>query len=72
MQGHTSRPTGYIVRRLVDQGNSKVGLDKGEEHDMSFEGFGLGWEADEVARCLRGQLQHSPFRVRVADTVQME
>ena len=25
-------------------------------HDMKFEGFGLSFEADQVARCLRGEL----------------
>lgn len=57
MQGHTSRPQKYIIRRLIDPkaGNGEFHPD--EVVDMSFDGFGLYWEADAVARCLKGQSQ---------------
>ncbi|WVR07379.1 hypothetical protein IAU60_004420 [Kwoniella sp. DSM 27419] len=53
VHGHTSRPQKYTIRLLVDP--SKEGYDHHPDQvvDMSFGGFGLYWEADAVARCLR-------------------
>ncbi len=54
VQGHTSRPQKYIIRRMInpEAGDGKFHPD--QIVDLSFEGFGLFWEADEVARCLKG------------------
>lgn len=58
VQGHTSRPTSFVVRKYS---NPAVQIRQPEEylpeekHDYKFEGFGLFWEADAVARCLKGE-----------------
>lgn len=37
--------------------------------DLSFEGFGLYWEADQVARYLRGELVVAPSEPQSDDTI---
>lgn len=51
---HTSRPQSYVIRRLADPAACKRNFLPDEVVDMSFDGFGLYWEADAVARCLKG------------------
>lgn len=43
-----------------------------EAHDLSFGGFGLYWEADAVARCLREGLLESPDMPLEETTMTME
>ncbi|WWC63118.1 uncharacterized protein I303_105718 [Kwoniella dejecticola CBS 10117] len=59
VQGITSRPQSYIIRRLKDP--SKEGGEYLEDElvDMSFEEGGLVFEADHVARCLKDGLIES-------------
>ena len=56
VQGSSACPKKYIIRRMIDpsKGDGKFLPDK--VIDMSFEGFGLFWQADAVARCLKGRL----------------
>ncbi|KAK4685059.1 hypothetical protein P7C73_g5098, partial [Tremellales sp. Uapishka_1] len=58
VRGHTSRPQSYVVR-LWDDPKARTFLPD-KVVDMAFEGFGLYWEADEVARNLRDGLLESP------------
>jgi dihydrodiol dehydrogenase / D-xylose 1-dehydrogenase (NADP) len=51
----TSRPLKYIVRKLVNPEKEDRVFHADEVHDHTFDGFGLYWEADAVARCLRGE-----------------
>jgi hypothetical protein len=53
----TSRPLKYIVRKLVHPEKEDRVFHPDEVYDHTFEGFGLYWEADAVARCLRGEQQ---------------
>ncbi|ORY35372.1 hypothetical protein BCR39DRAFT_509126 [Naematelia encephala] len=61
VQGYTSRPQKYIIHTYPEQGE---GEGKSEPKDilvdMSFDGFGLYWEADAVARCLKDGLLECP------------
>lgn len=70
--GLTSRPQGYLVRRLVDPSKEGRNFQSDETHDLSFEGFGLYWEADAVARCLRDGLLESPDMPLKETTMTME
>jgi dihydrodiol dehydrogenase / D-xylose 1-dehydrogenase (NADP) len=57
--GIACRPNKYTIRRKVEKAKDS---DKGYEEevvDMDFPGFGLYWEADAVARALRGTHQAS-------------
>ncbi|TYJ56061.1 hypothetical protein B9479_003171 [Cryptococcus floricola] len=60
VQGHTSRPQSFTIRRLVDPEEEGGEWQEDEQVDMSFDGFGLYWEADEVARCLSKGLLECP------------
>ena len=55
VQGHTSRPQSYIIRKLKEPLTDRSEFHPDKVIDMSFGGFGLYWEADEVARCLKGK-----------------
>jgi hypothetical protein len=55
IQGYTSRPQKFVIRRLVNPAGEDRVFHPDELHDHSFDGFGLYWEADAVARCLRGE-----------------
>jgi len=46
---HTSRPQSYVIRRLADPAACERNFLPDEVVDMSFDGFGLYWEADAVA-----------------------
>jgi hypothetical protein len=57
IQGHTSRPQSYTVRKYREptkQAQGKESFHEDEVHDHKFDGFGLFWEADAVARSLKG------------------
>lgn len=59
VQGHTSRPQSYTLRKYrqpTKQAQGKESYDEDEQHDHRFDGFGLYWEADAVARSLKGML----------------
>ncbi len=56
VQGFTSRPTKYTIKRLINPEKENGKFHPDEAIDLSFEGFGLYWEADAVARNLRGGL----------------
>lgn len=63
VSGHTSRPQTYAVRKHKDPSKPARTTDSfsdPELHDHSFEGFGLYWEADAVARCLSKGLKECP------------
>ncbi|WVQ74807.1 hypothetical protein IAR50_004413 [Cryptococcus sp. DSM 104548] len=60
VQGITSRPQSYTIRRLVDPEKEGGEWQEDEQVQMDFEGFGLYWEADEVARCLEKGLLECP------------
>jgi dihydrodiol dehydrogenase / D-xylose 1-dehydrogenase (NADP) len=51
VQGMACRPSKYIIRRFAEKEDEES---TEELIDMSFDGFGLYWEADAVARCLKG------------------
>ncbi|OCF37777.1 dimeric dihydrodiol dehydrogenase [Kwoniella heveanensis BCC8398] len=53
VHGYTSRPTGYTIRRFIDPESEGAKCHPDEEVKHDIQGFGLYWEADEVARCLR-------------------
>ncbi|ORX38668.1 hypothetical protein BD324DRAFT_608065 [Kockovaella imperatae] len=72
VQGHTSRPVGYTVRRLIDPSRSDGKYHPDEVHDMGFEGFGLSWEADQVARCLKAGLTECPTMLHKETQMTME
>lgn len=72
MHGHTSRPQKYTVRKLKEptkeHNGSESGFSPDEEHDHSFDGFGLYWEADAVARCLKEGRTECP-QMTLAETL---
>ena len=57
MHDSTPRPFTFAIKRYVEnpvKGSSKY--EPEEIVDKTFDGFGLFWEADAVARCLKGML----------------
>ena len=62
VQGHTSRPQSYTIKKYRNPAKQAQGAEDfqaDQVHDHKFEGFGLYWEADAVARALRGELSGS-------------
>lgn len=53
--GHTSRPSGYIVRKFKDPSDENSGFLPDEKVENDFSAGGLGYEADAFARCLKGE-----------------
>jgi hypothetical protein len=65
VQGHTSRPQSFTIKKHRDPTKQAQGPESyhaEEKHEHKFEGFGLYWEADAVARTLRGELEIRLFR----------
>ncbi|WWD18925.1 hypothetical protein CI109_103381 [Kwoniella shandongensis] len=60
VHGYTSRPTGYTLKRLANPEDEGGKFLPDENVDMDFDGFGLYWEADQVARCLKDGLLECP------------
>ncbi|KAK8854925.1 hypothetical protein IAR55_003664 [Kwoniella newhampshirensis] len=60
VQGYTSRPQKYILRLFAKPEKEGGAFLPDETIDMSFDGFGLYWEADAVARCLKDGLTECP------------
>lgn len=56
---YTSRPQRFVIRRYADRSSGQRYLPD-EVVDHSFDAFGLCWEADAVARCLKDGLLESP------------
>ena len=55
----TSRPDAYTIRKYTDPKSAALHavekrFGKEERHEFEFQGVGWNWEADAVARCLRG------------------
>lgn len=71
VHGFTSRPQKYTFRRLLNP-EIEDGNYEDETIDMSFDGFGLYWEADAVARCLRDGLKECPSMPHAETTMTME
>ncbi len=61
VHGGASRPDGYTIRKYKNPKSAGVhdvsGIyeDKQEKVNFEFKGVGWNWEADAVARCLRGE-----------------
>ncbi|WVN90151.1 uncharacterized protein L203_105387 [Cryptococcus depauperatus CBS 7841] len=72
VHGHTSRPQKYRIRRLSDLEKEDGGYLPDELVDMSFDGFGLYWEADAVARCLQEGLLENPVMPHAETLMTME
>jgi hypothetical protein len=53
--GHTSRPTGYIVRKYKDPSEETATFLPDEVYEDDFKHGGLGYEADAFARTLKGE-----------------
>nr|WPS94661.1 dimeric dihydrodiol dehydrogenase [Naematelia aurantialba]WPS94686.1 dihydrodiol dehydrogenase / D-xylose 1-dehydrogenase [Naematelia aurantialba] len=62
VQGHASRPQKYIVRTFADPASEDNKEGKEILFDMTFDSFGLYWEADAVARCLKGEIKTTRAR----------
>ncbi|WWD02469.1 hypothetical protein V865_000509 [Kwoniella europaea PYCC6329] len=60
VQGITSRPQSYIIRRLADPSQENGKYLEDELVDLPFDEGGLVFEADHVARCLKDSLVESP------------
>ena len=60
VRGSTSRPDSYKIKRYAHPTEETLHSDADDEwledenHSMKFDGVGWNWEADEVARCLKG------------------
>lgn len=52
---HSARPESFVFRRFKDASKGAGGGVDEQAFDHNFEGFGLMFEADEAARCLRGE-----------------
>ena len=72
VRGATARPTGYTIKRFANPTEERLHSEGDtndmlpEEHfDRKFDGVGWNWEADDVARCLKGESQ----RFRIAHSV---
>jgi hypothetical protein len=52
--GHTSRPSGYIVRKYKDPKDENSTFLPDEVYENDFKHGGLGYEADAFARTLQG------------------
>lgn len=52
VQGSAPRPETYVIRRFAGADGVKP---DDERLGSGFDWFGVYWEADAVARCLRGQ-----------------
>jgi hypothetical protein len=52
--GHTSRPSGYIVRKYKDPKDENSTFLPDEVYENDFKHGGLGYEADAFARTLKG------------------
>ncbi|ORY26983.1 hypothetical protein BCR39DRAFT_539672 [Naematelia encephala] len=68
VQGYTSRPRSYLVRKLIDATQEGGDFHPDEVFDMPFGGYGLHYEADAVAECLKFGLKESP-RMLHAETL---
>ncbi|ADV22727.1 Conserved hypothetical protein [Cryptococcus gattii WM276] len=71
VHGYTSRPQKYTFRKFLNP-EEEDGKYEDETIDMSFGGFGLYWEADAVARCLRDGLKECPSMPHAETTMTME
>lgn len=71
VHGYTSRPQKYTFRKFLNP-EEEDGNYEDETIDMSFGGFGLYWEADAVARCLRDGLKECPSMPHAETTMTME
>ncbi|WVQ82028.1 hypothetical protein IAT38_004156 [Cryptococcus sp. DSM 104549] len=71
VHGHTSRPQKYTIKRLANPEEEGGKFLPDEVVDMSFGGFGLYWEADEVARCLRDGLLECPRMTQAETTMNL-
>ena len=53
--GHTSRPSGYVVKRYEDPSDENSAFLPDEVFENDFKHGGLGYEADAFARTLKGE-----------------
>lgn len=58
--GHTSRPSGYIVRKYKDPKDENSAFLPDEVYENDFKHGGLGYEADAFARTLKGESTFFP------------
>ena len=65
--GHTSRPSGYIVRKYKDPKDENSAFLPDEVYENDFKHGGLGYEADAFARTLKGESTFLPELVSGAD-----
>jgi hypothetical protein len=53
--GHTSRPSGYVVKKYKDPSDENSAFLQDEIFENDFKQGGLGYEADAFARTLKGK-----------------
>jgi hypothetical protein len=57
--GHTSRPSGYVVKKYKDASDENSAFLPDEVFENDFKHGGLGYEADAFARTLKGKFMTS-------------